>query len=64
MSSAVVFQGSPSTMRSPNPSSGEEIFVIFVSGSALVLGDSSIFLLLVLSERLNIICNLTMRKAK
>ena len=53
MSSAVAFQGSPKTIRSPSPSSGEEILVILDSGS-LVLGDSSIFLLVVPSARMQI----------
>ena len=51
MSSDVVFQGSPKTIRSPNLSSAEEIFVIFDSGSLTALGDSSIFLFVVLSEK-------------
>ena len=50
MSSAVVFQGNPSTMRSPSLSSEDEIFVILDSGS-FAFGDSSIFLLVVLSAK-------------
>ena len=51
MSSEVVFQGRPKTIRSPNLSSGEEILVILDSGSLTAFGDSSIFLFVVLSEK-------------
>ena len=51
MSSEVVFQGSPKTIRSPKFSSEEEIFVILDSGSLNALGDSSIFRFVVLSEK-------------
>ena len=52
MSSEVVFQGRPKTIRSPNLSSGEEILVILDSGSLIAFGDSSIFLFVVLSEKI------------
>ena len=51
MSSEVVFQGSPKTIRSPKFSSDEEIFVILDSGSLNALGDSSIFRFVVLSMK-------------
>ena len=50
ISSDVVFQGSPKTIRSPEFSSVADIFVILDSGSFTALGDSSIFRLVVLSN--------------